>query len=304
MANKTISVFRKDLYEGKVVFVTGGGSGICYSMTQMLMEHGCSASIFGRRKANIESAAAELSRATGQKCIGVSGDVRKLESLQDAVKRTVDEFGRIDFVIAGAAGNFLAPLEGEASISDVQRFLPIVPSTAGLSANAFRTVIEIDTLGTYNTFKATIGELVKARGSLIAVSATLHYRASTLQAHVSAAKAGVDALVRVIAVEYGPRGVRANCIAPGPIAGTEGMDRLMPKELVEEHTKRIPMQRYGDKEDIAAASCFLFSPAATYITGTTLVVDGGDWHMSTSAGAGFYPDAFLPGGESKFMTKL
>ncbi|GJN91214.1 hypothetical protein Rhopal_004232-T1 [Rhodotorula paludigena] len=274
MANKTVSVFRKDLFEGKVVFVTGGGSGICYSMTQMLMEHGCSASIFGRRKANIESAAAELSRATSKKCIGVSGDVRKLESLQDAVKRTVDEFGRIDFVIAG------------------------------LSANAFRTVIEIDTLGTYNTFKATIGELVKARGSLIAVSATLHYRASTLQAHVSAAKAGVDALVRVIAVEYGPRGVRANCIAPGPIAGTEGMDRLMPKELVEEHTKRIPMQRYGDKEDIAAASCFLFSPAATYITGTTLVVDGGDWHMSTSAGAGFYPDAFLPGGESKFMTKL
>lgn len=84
------------------------------------------------------------------------------------------------------------------------------PANAGLSANAFRTVIEIDTLGTYNTFKATIGELVKARGSLIAVSATLHYRASTLQAHVSAAKAGVDALVRVIAVEYGPRGVRAN----------------------------------------------------------------------------------------------
>merc|ERR1712080_805126 len=128
------SVFRKDIFRGKVAFVTGGGSGICKGVTRMLLEHGASAVILGRRKANIEDAAAELSKATGRKCLGIQADVRQLETLEAAVKQTVAELGRIDFVVAGAAGNFLAPIDG-------------------LSSNAFRTVLEIDTIGTYNTFK-------------------------------------------------------------------------------------------------------------------------------------------------------
>ncbi|KPV77714.1 uncharacterized protein RHOBADRAFT_41710 [Rhodotorula graminis WP1] len=280
--SSTVSVFKPDVFAGKVAFVTGGGSGICYGIVKQLMAHGCNAAIFGRRQKNIEDAAAALSKDTGKKCIGISGDVRKLDTLQEAIKRTVAEFGRIDFVVAGAAGNFLSPL-------------------AGLSANAFKTVLEIDTLGTYHTFKATIDELCKTKGSILAISATLHYTATPLQAHVSAAKAGVDALIKVIGVEYGPRGVRANIIAPGPIAGTEGMDRLMPKELVAEHTRAIPLQTYGSIDDIAQAATFLFSPGAKYITATTLVVDGGSWHTSQSVGgSGVYPDAFLPGGEKAF----
>ncbi|BGP32863.1 peroxisomal 2 4-dienoyl-CoA reductase sps19 [Rhodotorula toruloides] len=279
MAQQTASVFRPDLMKGKVAFVTGGGSGICYGITKQLMAHGANAAIFGRRKAKVDSAAQELSKETGTKCIGISGDVRKIEMLEAAVKQTVEEFGRIDFVIAGAAGNFLAPLDG-------------------LSSNAFRTVLEIDTLGTFNTFKSTIDELVKTKGSLIAISATLHYTGMPLQAHVSAAKAGVDALIRAVAVEYGPRGVRANCIAPGPIAGTEGMDRLMPKELVDKHTSMIPLQRYGSIDDIAWTALFLFSPAASYVTGTVSIVDGGDWHMSGAIGGAPYPDAFSGAGEA------
>lgn len=181
-----------------------------------------------------ESAKA-LSNETGSECLAVSGDVRQLESLEAAVRETVAKFGRIDYVVCGAAGNFLSPLEG-------------------LSANAFRTVMEIDTIGTYNTYKATIEQVCKARGACeplltffflsclvhdrlnrrerekdLAISATLHYKGQALQAHVSAAKAGVDALFRVLAVEYGPRGVRANVIAPGPIDGTEGLSRLLPQ---------------------------------------------------------------------------
>lgn len=193
---------------------------------------GCNAAIFGRRKANIESAAAELSKATGKKCIGISGDVRKLDTLEEAVKKTVAEFGRIDFVVAGAsrferlrkctrsvAADSQAPLATSWLRSPVGlpfSFTAASPAPAdiasytGLSANAFKTVLEIDTLGTYHTFKATIDELCKTKGSLIAISATLHYTATPLQAHVSAAKAGVDALIKVIGVEYGPRGVRAN----------------------------------------------------------------------------------------------
>merc|ERR1712080_659438 len=148
------SVFRKDIFRGKVAFVTGGGSGICKGVTRMLLEHGASAVILGRRKANIEDAAAELSKATGRKCLGIQADVRQLETLEAAVKQTVAELGRIDFVVAGAAGNFLAPIDG-------------------LSSNAFRTVLEIDTIGTYNTFKATVAELLKTHGSFQAISATL-----------------------------------------------------------------------------------------------------------------------------------
>lgn len=119
------------------------------------MRHGCDAAIFGRRKQVIEESAAALSKATGRKCLGLAGDVRKPESLEDAVKQTLKAYGRIDFVIAGAAGNFLSSIERA-------------------SPNAFRTVIEIDLLGTYNTLKATLPELKKTKGSVIAVSATLH----------------------------------------------------------------------------------------------------------------------------------
>lgn len=147
---------------------------------------GASAVILGRRKANIEDAAAELSKATGQKCLGIQADVRQLETLEAAVKQTVAELGRIDFVVAGAAGNFLAPIDGACpdytyiraccGPSSDELLDGKLRATAGLSSNAFRTVLEIDTIGTYNTFKATVAELLKTRGSFQAISATLHYK--------------------------------------------------------------------------------------------------------------------------------
>ncbi|GAA5926246.1 hypothetical protein JCM10213_007408 [Rhodosporidiobolus nylandii] len=278
------SPFQPDLFAGKVVFVTGGGTGICRGIVSSLMQHGASTVILGRRLPVLEATAAELEKQTGQRCLPVQGDVRDLKSLEAAVKKAVEVLGRIDCVVAGAAGNFLAPLEG-------------------LSSNAFRTVLEIDTLGTYNTFKATIGEVVKSRGSYLAISATLHYKGTPLQAHVSAAKAGVDALMRVIAVEYGPRGVRANVIAPGPIEGTEGIERLVPADVKAKHTKLVPMQRYGTVDDIAQSALFLLSPAASYITGTCLVVDGGSYHLSGEMGSAPYPEMFLPGGEGKLKLR-
>ncbi|GAA5828645.1 hypothetical protein JCM3766R1_003771 [Sporobolomyces carnicolor] len=270
------SVFNKDLYKGKVVFVTGGGTGICYGITKSLMQHGCSAAIFGRRRQVVTESAKALSNETGSECLAVSGDVRQLESLEAAVRETVAKFGRIDYVVCGAAGNFLSPLEG-------------------LSANAFRTVMEIDTIGTYNTYKATIEQVCKARGAYLAISATLHYKGQALQAHVSAAKAGVDALFRVLAVEYGPRGVRANVIAPGPIDGTEGLSRLLPQDVRDKALKNVPVQRFGTADDIANASLFLFSPAASFITGTCLVVDGGDFHTSAQTTLFPYPEMMLEG---------
>ncbi|KAL7010151.1 peroxisomal 2 4-dienoyl-CoA reductase sps19 [Cystobasidiomycetes sp. EMM_F5] len=264
------TVFRNDIFKGKVLFCTGGASGICYGQTEAMMRHGCSAAIFGRRADLSKSSAAALSKATGQRCLGLSGDVRKPETLKAAVEETLKEFGRIDYVIAGAAGNFLAQIEKA-------------------SENAFKTVVEIDLLGTYNTLKATLGELKKTKGSVIAVSATLHREVTLLQAHASAAKAGVDSLIRTTALEYGPFGVRANTIAPGPIAGTEGIARLLPKDS-QATVKKIPLQRMGHLHDIANATVYLFSDAASYVTGVNFIVDGGEHFNKMQNAIAPYPD--------------
>lgn len=226
--------------------------------------------IIGRNLERVTKSAKELSDETGRTCIAASADVRQPKQLQAAVKQCVEKFGRVDFVICGAAGNFLAPI-------------------SGLSENAFRTVIEIDTLGTYNTVKATLPHVRQSHGSYIHVSATLHKRGTPYQAHVSAAKAAVDALSQVIAVEEGPHGVRSNIIAPGLIADTEGASRLA--DLFHQgdkskesyyYSKTTPLQRVGHIGDVVNTTIFLFSEAANFMTGQVLIVDGGAEHLRES----------------------
>ncbi|KAH8084259.1 2,4-dienoyl-CoA reductase [Filobasidium floriforme] len=262
--------FQKDLFVGKVVLSTGGRSGIVNKMIRMMMKHGADSVIIGRNGPENAKAAQQLSTETGRTCLPVQADVRKPEDLKAAAKACMDKFGRLDFVICGAAGNFLAPI-------------------SGLSENAFKTVIDIDLLGTYNTIKATIPYVRQSRGSYIHISATLHYRGLPYQAHVSAAKAGVDALSQVLAVEEGPHGVRSNVIAPGPIGGTPGMERLSPKG--DKSIEAVPLGRMGDGDEIATMGMFLFSQAATWITGQIFVVDGGEHHVRLPALA--YPESVL-----------
>ncbi|KAI9793679.1 MAG: hypothetical protein M1816_007574 [Peltula sp. TS41687] len=232
----------------------------------------------------------------GARVLGLGAvDVRSIEKLQEAADRCVKELGGIDFVIAGAAGNFLAPL-------------------TQLSANGFKSVIDIDVLGSYNTFKATLPYLIKsaakfkgdgksgstasAGGRIIFVSATIHYNGKPLQTHVAVAKAGVDALSNAVAIEMGPRGVTSNVIAPGPIAGTEGMERLAAKDVMANPGAYVPVGRYGSVRDIADATIYLFSSTGDFVNGGTVVVDGGAWRISTPhGGAQFqYPDFLLSDG--------
>ncbi|KAH9931300.1 uncharacterized protein B0H18DRAFT_991037 [Fomitopsis serialis] len=252
------AVFKSDIFKGKVLFCTGGGSGICKGMTEAVMRHGADATIVGRKLDRLNASAAELSKATGRQCLVAQADVRDPEQLKNAAAKTIEKFGRIDFVICGAAGNFLVPI-------------------SGLSEKGFKTVIDIDTLGTYNTIKATIAHVRASKGAYIHVSATLHYKGTPYQVHVSAAKAAVDATSAVLAVEEGPFGVRSNVIAPGPIGGTEGVDRLSPKG--KSHAANIPLGRAGHLHDIANATVFLFSDAASWVTGQVLPVDGGSEHL-------------------------
>ena len=229
----------------------------------------------------------------GAKVIGIGAvDVRKVEDLESAAARCVKELGGLDFCIAGAAGNFLSPI-------------------SGLSANAFRTVIEIDTIGSYNTLKATLPYLIEsakrnpntgtntsAGGRIIFISATFHFQGMALQAHVSAAKAGVDALSATAAIEYGPRGITSNIITPGPIMGTEGMERLGSRDAERSGTayKSVPLGRYGLVKEIADGTVYLFSDAGNFVNGEVLVIDGAAWRTSGGMGAaGQYPDYLLDG---------
>lgn len=257
-------IFADNILQGKVAFVTGGGTGITGGVARAFSEAGAKLAITSRKLENLE-AAAKIIEENGGECFPVAADVRDYEAVESAVKQTVEKFGKIDIVVNGAAGNFLCKAEE-------------------LSPNGFGTVVDIDTKGTFNVARAAFEELKKSQGQILNISATLHYLATPMQIHVSAAKAGVDAMTRNLAVEWGRYGIRVNGIAPGPIEDTEGLKRLLPEPLKEKLVKRIPLQKFGRIRDIENAALFLTSDAAKYINGVTLVVDGGHWLLGTSFG--------------------
>ncbi len=257
--NKT---FAEDILQGKTAFVTGGGTGITGGIARTFARYGANVAIISRKEENLV-AQQQFIQENGGQCLAVAADVRDFDAVSKAVEQTAERFGKIDIVVNGAAGNFLAPAEE-------------------LSANGFGTVIDIDTKGTFNVCRAAFQELKRSRGQILNISATLHYLATPLQIHVSAAKAGVDAITRNLSVEWGRYGIRVNGIAPGPIEDTEGIRRLLAPELKEKLLRRIALGRMGKIEDIENAALFLVSDAAAYITGVTLVVDGGQWYQGTS----------------------
>ncbi|MFW7382001.1 MAG: SDR family oxidoreductase [Oligoflexus sp.] len=256
-----MSPFRADLMKNKVVLVTGGGSGICFGVARSLGLHGAKVAIMGRREEVLQKACASLAEE-GVDCFYVAGDVRDPEHCQNVISKVVEHYGSLDVLVNGAAGNFLCPPEE-------------------LSPNGFRTVIEIDLIGSFNMCRLSYEHLKASHGVILNISATLHYVGTPFQAHVSAAKAGVDALTVNLAAEWGVHGIRVVGIAPGPIGDTEGMRRLAPGEAGERVKQEIPLRRFGTIQDIAQSAVFLCSEAASYITGETLVVDGGHWLAKT-----------------------
>jgi peroxisomal 2,4-dienoyl-CoA reductase len=269
------NIFVDEMLKGRVAFVTGGGTGITGGVARALAEAGASVALVSRKLANLEPAAKAINDAragntndarpgsanTGE-AFAVAADVRNPEEVETAVAATIQRFGKIDIVVNGAAGNFLSPAEA-------------------LSPNGFGTVVDIDLKGTFNVCRAAFAQLKEHQGQILNISATLHYVGTPLQLHVSAAKAGVDALTRNLAVEWGRYGIRVNGIAPGPIEDTEGMKRLVPEPVKEKLKKNIPLGRFGRIKDIETAALFLCSDAANFINGAVLVVDGGQWLSAT-----------------------
>ncbi len=255
------SAFRDNLLAGKTAFVAGGTSGINLGIARRFAELGAKVAVAGRDPDKAQRAAAGI----GHDAIGLSGDVRDYAAIRGVMETVADRFGPMDIVVSGAAGNFLAPV-------------------LGMSANAFRTVVDIDLNGTFNVFRGCHDLLNRPGASLIAITAGQAINASALQAHACAAKAGINQLVRVLALEWGPE-VRVNGISPGPIAGTEGMARLAPDAATRQsHFDRIAMKRWGEIGEVAESAVFLCSPAAGYITGTILDCDGGSQIGDASRG--------------------
>lgn len=260
------SVFVPDLLKGKAAFVTGGGSGIGAGIAAMLARQGAKVALLGRTKEKLESVAEAIREGGGDaRCF--AADVREYPKVEAAVNDAAAAFGGLDVLVNSAAGNFLAP-------------------AAALSANGFRAVVDIDLCGTFNACRAAYVHLAKNGGSIVSITATQAEVPTPLQCHAGAAKAGIEKLTRDLALEWGRSKVRVNAVAPGPIEGTEGMSRLAPGDAPAALMRRVPLQRYGTIDEVCEAVLFLVSPSGAYVTGATLLIDGG----TSLVGAGPFLD--------------
>lgn len=261
-----ITWHRPDLLKGKRALITGGGTGICRGIALAFAAAGADVGIASRRDEHLVPVVREL-EAAGVRAVAVSGDVRVPADVERMVSRTVDAFGGLDILVNGAAGNFLAKAEA-------------------LSPNGFGTVVDIDLKGTFNVSRAAFPWLRAGGGVILNISATLQLLGTAGQVHAAAAKAGIDSMTRTLAVEWGPSNIRVNGLAPGPVDGTEGVRRLTTPETRAAIDAACPLGRLATIDDVASAALFLCSDAAAFVTGVTLVVDGGLWlHSANTLGA-------------------
>ena len=259
-------IFQDNLLGGQVALVTGGGTGIGFGIASELARYGAAVAIASRSPDHLTPALDQL-QAAGATALGIEANVREPDSIKAAGTKTVEESGRIDILVNNAAGNFYA-------------------ASAGLSPNGWKAVVETDLYGTFYGSQA-VHPIMREQGGgkIISTSMTLHYRGWPLMAHATAAKAGVDALTRTLAVEWARDNITVNAVAPGPIM-TEGAYKAFGspegKEadamgIDERLEKQIPLGRLGTPADIGNMVVYLASPAGSWITGSIIVIDGGSW---------------------------
>ncbi len=260
------TVFRNDALDGKVALITGGGTGIGLGIAKQFAKTGAAVALASRKIESLQGAVKEI-ELMGGRAYAVQTNVREPESLQAAVHETTERLGGLDILVNNAAGNFYAP-------------------SASLSPNGWKAVVETDLYGTFYGCQAAYPAF-KARGAgcIISISMTLHYRGWPLMAHATAAKAGVDALTRTLAVEWAKDDITVNAIAPGPIL-TEGVRKAFTApdgaeeqvvSLDDRIREQIPLGRLGTPADIGEMAVMLAGPAGRWITGSIFVVDGGSW---------------------------
>ena len=263
-------MFKKDLLEGKRILITGGGTGLGKEMANHFAEHGAELYICGRRENVLKETSDEISKKHGTKVHYQTLDIRASKDVDDYVQSIFDE-GLLDGLVNNAAGNFISPTEM-------------------LSQNAFKAVIDIVLMGTWNCTSVIGKEMIKNKsGNILSIVTTYAWTGSPFVVPSAAAKAGVLAMTRSLAVEWGRHNIRFNAIAPGPFPTKGAWSRLMPPgfdDFEDNMKNKIPMKRFGERHELENLASYLMSDGSAYINGEVITIDGGEW----LAGAGEFSD--------------
>ncbi|MEL1254180.1 SDR family oxidoreductase [Flavobacterium sp. DGU38] len=259
----TDKMLRDDALKGKVIVVTGGGSGLGKAMTKYFLELGAQVAITSRDLEKLKTAATELETETGGKCLPLQCDVRHYEEVENMLQEVLKTFGKADVLLNNAAGNFISPTER-------------------LSANAFDTVIDIVLKGTKNCTLAFGKHWIDSKqtsATILNIVTTYAWTGSAYVVPSATAKAGVLAMTRSLAVEWAKYGIRSNAIAPGPFPTKGAWDRLLPGDLAEKFdmAKKVPLKRVGDHQELANLAAYLVSDFSAYVNGDVITIDGGEW---------------------------
>jgi NAD(P)-dependent dehydrogenase (short-subunit alcohol dehydrogenase family) len=256
-------MLRDDALKGKVIVVTGGGSGLGKAMTQYFMELGAKVAISSRDLEKLQTTTKELEAQTGGTCLAVQCDVRHYDQVENMLQEVLKAYGKVDVLLNNAAGNFISPTER-------------------LSANAFDTVIDIVLKGSKNCTLAFGKHWIDTKqtsATILNIVTTYAFTGSAYVVPSAAAKAGVLAMTRSLAVEWAKYGIRSNAIAPGPFPTKGAWDRLLPGDLAEKFdmSKKVPLGRVGNHQELANLAAYLVSDFSGYINGEVIVIDGGEW---------------------------
>ena len=261
--NFSAKMLRDDALKGKVIVITGGGSGLGKAMTKYFMELGAQVAITSRDLEKLKMTAAELETETAGKCLPVQCDVRHYDQVEAMLAEVLKTYGKVDVLLNNAAGNFISPTER-------------------LSANAFDTVIDIVLKGSKNCTLAFGKHWIESKqetSTILNIVTTYAFTGSAYVVPSATAKAGVLAMTRSLAVEWAKYGIRSNAIAPGPFPTKGAWDRLLPGDLKEKFdlAKKVPLKRVGDHQELANLAAYLVSDFSAYINGEVVVIDGGEW---------------------------
>jgi NAD(P)-dependent dehydrogenase (short-subunit alcohol dehydrogenase family) len=256
-------MLREGALKGMVVVITGGGTGLGYAMARACLGLGAQVCITSRKEDVLRKAAADLEAATGGQVLPVVCDVRRHDEVERLHREVLQRFQRSDALVNNAAGNFISPTER-------------------LSSKAFQTIIDIVLMGTVNC-TLVFGKHWIAQGerdkSVLNIVTTYAWTGSGYVVPSACAKAGVLALTRSLAAEWGRHGIRSNAVAPGPFPTKGAWSRLVPGGLAEKFdmTRRVPLGRLGRPEELADLVTYLVSPFSGYINGEVVTIDGGEW---------------------------